>query len=363
MKKIHSTDITGPIKKLKDALPSISGNDGSKDNEVPQEIPRITNDTVSIHREDVLKSARKYIYPLSHSKSKIVIITSSIVIALVIIFFSYCTLALYKFHTTSQFLYKVTEVIPFPVARINGHFVSYNSYLFEIEHYIHYYHAEQGVNFSSTSGKQQLSNYEQQALNKVVDDSYVADLAAQYHIKVTNSQVNNQINIVQQQNRLGSNQAQLADVLKTYYGWSINDFKRELKLQLLTQDVVSRLDTSTWAQARNVLGQLNKGTSFATLASQYSDDTSTKSNGGQYVGTISKNDPNIPVQVITALFSLKAGQYSGIINTGYSLEIVKNISVQDGQITAAHISLNFKDISTFIAPLQQQGSTKIYIKF
>jgi hypothetical protein len=363
LKKIQPNDVFGPIKKIKDSLPSISDVTNRQTDQIStQEVPRITNETVSIHREDVLKGARKYIYPLSHSKNKIVIITTSLVVTFVLIFFSYCTLALYKFHSTSQFLYKVTSVIPFPIARLDGHFVSYNNYLFEIQHYIHYYQTEQAVNFNSVRGQLNLKNYEQQALNKVLNDAYINQLASTDHVSVSSTQVDNQINIVREQNRLGSNQSELQDVLKTYYGWSISDFKRELKTQLLAQDLVSKLDTNTHIQAQNVLNLLNKGGDFTTLAEQYSNDSSTKANGGQYSGTISQNNPSIPAQIITVLFTLKPGQYSGIINTGPSLEIVKNISQHGQQIQAAHISFNFKDVSTYLTPLKEHSKEKVYIK-
>jgi parvulin-like peptidyl-prolyl isomerase len=282
-------------------------------------------------------------------------------VAFILVFFTYCTLALYRYNSTSQFLYKVTSVIPFPIARVDGHFVSYNNYLFEIQHYIHYYQTEQGVNFNSTSGKEQLLNYEQQALNKVITDSYINQLASKDHVTVSSDQVNNQINVVRAQNRLGNNQAELADVLKTYYGWSINDFKRELKTQLLAQDLVSKLDTVTHSRAQNVLNLLNSGTSFSNLASEYSDDASTKANGGQYPGTISQNNPSIPAQIMAVLFTLKPGQHSGIINTGSTLEIVENISQHGQQIQAAHISFNFQDVNTYLAPLKQHSKEKIYI--
>src|SRR5581483_8558062 len=58
-------------------------------------VPRITNETVAEHREEVLSSARKYIYPLRHSSHRIVIISVSLFAAVVILFFSYCALALY----------------------------------------------------------------------------------------------------------------------------------------------------------------------------------------------------------------------------------------------------------------------------
>jgi len=362
LKKIQSNDVLKPIKKLKDSLPSISEvTNRQPDQPTTEDVPKITNETVSIHREDVLKGARKYIYPLSHSKHKIVVITTAIVVAFVVAFFTYCTLELYRYNSTSQFLYKVTSVIPFPIARVDGRFVSYNNYLFEVQHYIHYYQTEQGVNFSNQSGKEQLLNYEQQALNKVINDAYVQELAKKDNVVVTNSQINNQINVVREQNRLGNNQSELADVLKTYYGWSINDFKRELKTQLLAQDLVSKLDASTHSKAQSVLKLLNTGTSFSTLAAEYSDDASTKNNGGQYPGTIAQNNPSIPAQIMATLFALKPGQHSGIINTGSTLEIVENISQHGQQIQAAHISFKFQDISTYLEPLKQQSKNKIYI--
>ena len=91
--------------------------------------PRITNTTVAEHREEVLSSARKYIYPLQHSKHKIVLWSVSIFIITLVAFSAYCTAALYKLQSTSTFLYKVTEVIPFPIARIGNDFVAYENSL------------------------------------------------------------------------------------------------------------------------------------------------------------------------------------------------------------------------------------------
>lgn len=364
-------DITGPKRQIKAVksvikkqIENVSDKATPSSNEIPTKVPRITSETLSEHREDVLKSARKYIYPLEQSKNKIVIITTSLVLVLVVGFFTYCTLALYKFNDTSRFIYRVTQVIPFPVARVNGRFVSYESYLFELEHYIHYYQAEEGVNFNTQAGKQQLNYYEKLALNEVVDNVYVQELANQNHITVSNEQVNNAINVFRQQNRLGSSNAEFNSVLKTYYGWSVNDYKRELKNNLLKQDVVAVLDTGTQNKAKSVLNQLNSGADFATMASQYSDDTATKNNGGQYGFNITENSINVPPQVVAALFAIKQGQITGIINdspTSAGLEIDKNISDQNGQIQAAHIVFNFQPIDTYINPLKQKQPATTYI--
>src|SRR5574338_207998 len=69
-------------------------------------IPRITNETVAEHREEVLGAARKFIYPLQHSLRKIVSISAAIFGVLALAFVVYCLLALYKFNTTSTFIYR-----------------------------------------------------------------------------------------------------------------------------------------------------------------------------------------------------------------------------------------------------------------
>src|SRR3990167_450981 len=112
---------------------------------VGEELPsgRVTNETVAEHREAVLKGARRYIYPLQHTKHRLVVITVTLVVVGVLGFISYCSYALYQAKTSSDFMYKVTKVIPFPIARISSEFVPYEHYLFEIKHYTHYYENQQ----------------------------------------------------------------------------------------------------------------------------------------------------------------------------------------------------------------------------
>jgi hypothetical protein len=77
-----------------------------------QNVPRITNETVAEHRENVLKGARKYKYPLEHSKHRIVIISATLLAAAFIGFFVYVGLSLYRFQNTSLFTYRVTQILP-----------------------------------------------------------------------------------------------------------------------------------------------------------------------------------------------------------------------------------------------------------
>ncbi|MFI5275451.1 MAG: peptidylprolyl isomerase [Candidatus Saccharimonadales bacterium] len=333
----------------------------SKLTEAIESLPRITNETVAEHREELLRGARKYIYPLKHTKHRVVVVSVSLLITAAVLFFAYTILALYRFQSSSTFVYYVTQVLPFPVAKAGPEFVAYENYLFELRHYMHYYQTQQQVNFNSSAGQQQLNAFKKQAIQQVVQDAYVKQLAAKYNVSVSDQEVNNEVTLLRQQNRLGSSDQEFADVLKEFWGWSVNDFKRELKSQLLAQKVVSKLDTGTYARANSALQQLQNGADFNNVAKQVSDDTTTKDNGGQYGYVVSSTDQNLPPQVISELFKLSPGQTSGIINTGYTLEIVKVISVTNGKAQAAHIAFNFQPITSYVAPLQAQKKPHYYI--
>ena len=326
-----------------------------------QNLPRITNETVAEHREEVLSSARKYIYPLKHSARRVVTTSVGLFAVAVVLFLTYALLALYRFQSTSTFIYDVAQVIPFPVAKAGPHFISYESYLFELRHYIHYYQTQQQIDFNSESGKQQLQAFRKEALQNVVDDAYVKQLASENHIVVTDAEVNDEIALVRSQNRLGSNNQVFADVLREFWGWSVDDFKRELTQQLLAQKVVAKLDTQTRTRAQNVLNQIQAGADFATLAAQYSDDAGTKGNGGQYASPITSNSTDVPPQVVAEVAKLGVGQTSSLIDTGSSLEIVKVDAINGSQITASHIQFNFQPLSTYTQPLEAKQKLHTFI--
>jgi len=343
-------------------LPARRGTAESRVDEALSIVPRITNETVAEHREAVLSGARKYIYPLQHSKRRIVRISISLLVLAVVAFFTYCGVGLYKLQLTSGFIYDVTRVIPFPVAKAGPSFVGYESYLFELRRNMHYYETQQRTNFATRDGRVQLQRLKQQAMNAVITDAYTKQLAVKNNVSVSNQEVDAEVQLVRNQNRLGSNDRVFKDVLNEFWGWSVDDFKRELKQQLLQQKVASKLDTATQKRAASVLQQLQGGADFATLATQSSDDDPTRGTGGLYPTAIKRTDHNIAPHVTDELFKLKAGQISGIINTGYTLEIVKVIEVNGNSVRAAHIQFDFSDISTFIKPLKVQSKPSYFIK-
>lgn len=361
------TKISPKLKKPK--LPGVKGRRLSlrrrraeeKITEALSDVPRITSDTVEEHREEVLSSARKYIYPLTSSKHHVVRNSILILLAVIFVFFAACGLALYKLQANNGFIYGVTKVVPFPVAKVGNHWVSYESYLFELRRNMHYYHTQQHANFSTPGGKDQLKRLKLQAMAAAVQATYVNQLAKQYGVTVSDRAVDDEVTLLRQQNRLGNSDRVLKDVLNEFWGWNESDFKRELHQQLLQQAVVAKLDGDTNQRAQTALNRLEQGADFTQLAGQVSEDAATKASGGQYAAPITSNDRSLPPALTAQIAKLKPGQTSGIINTGYALEIVKVIDNNNGTIHAAHIQFRYKPITNYTHKLLKQEPVHEYI--
>ncbi len=335
----------------------------SQPEELDNKPARITNKNLAEHREEVLGRARRFIYPLQHSKHRLVMISFTILLGAIVVFFSYSVLALYKFKDNSPFLYQVTKIVPFPIARIGNDFVPYENYLFEINRYTHYYQTQQKQDFNSESGNEQLADFKKKAQQKVLNDAYVREIASQKGITVSDQEVDAEIEVIRSQNRIGNSQQEFENVLKEFWNWSTDDFKRSLKQQILNEKVIAALDTNAQNRANEAYSKLQNKKEFAEVARQYSEDPSTKEAGGRYSFMIDKNNRDISPKTVEALFKLKPGEYSPVINVGYGLEIVKNIQQKDDKIQAAHIIINFKDVSSYLGEIKDQHPARTYVSF
>lgn len=328
-------------------------------------VPKITNETVAEQRERVLSGARKYIYPLQHSKHRIVLVSSGIFIALILSFLTFCVVSLYKLQSTNTFVYRITQVLPFPVARQGKNFVSYENYLFELRHYMHYYENQQKLSFESESGKQQLQSYKQRALDKVIADMITKQAADERGVFVTNKDVEDQIDLARSQNRLGGSDKVFEDVLRDYWGWTINDYKRSLRGELLEQKLAAKVDEESAKRAADIASQLHSGADFKTLAASASADDQTKQAGGE-LGLIDKSDRDMSPQSIDALFKLAPGAVSEPIliayRGGFAYEIVKNIEAQGSKIKAAHVVILIKDFNEFLNDYKAGHPVKQYVR-
>lgn len=326
----------------------------------PTALVQITNDNLSEHRSEMLKGARKFIYPLQKTKHKVVIISSAIALISILGIFVVSMLGLYRYQSTSQYYYNLTKAIPFFVAKVGNKYVRYEEYLFEFNHLAYYYTKQNNADFTTVDGKNQLVQIKKQSLDRAVNNTYVRVIAKENNITVTDAEVEARINMLKDLSLLGANQASFEKVLQDFYGWTKEDFSRSIKNEILSEKVVDKLDTASRQKADEVLQKIAGGQDFAQVAKDYSEDTTTKDNGGLY-GYVSKNTRDLSPQVVSEIFKLGQNSTSGIINTGYTLEIIKNLEIKDETIKLARISIARKNIDEYINAKKETLKSKYYI--
>jgi parvulin-like peptidyl-prolyl isomerase len=357
MKKI------GNMKSLKNKAPSLKRvlkRGKTKPSPTVEQGTRITNDTVAQHREQILNAGKRFKYPLQHSKRRILVTSVLLVLVSLLIFGAFTWWQLYKSQASGTFIYRVTSIIPMDVATVDGSGVRYSDYLTILRSNMHYLDTQEGVNFKTADGQRQLASLRTRALAQAIQDAYVEKLAGQYHIAVTNQELNQEVGDIMNQQAYANSQQLYGKVIQEYYDLTFDQWKDSIKVQMLQIKVFSAIDTNAQQRAQSALSQLNAGADFSTLAKEVSDDPAGKASGG-IIGTLQKGKADLPIELENALFSLKTGQISGIIPSQQGLFILKAISVAGDQVQAADIFFKYTAFNQMLTQLQQEQKIKAYI--
>ncbi|MCA9334831.1 peptidyl-prolyl cis-trans isomerase, partial [Candidatus Saccharibacteria bacterium] len=79
-------------------------------------------------------------------------------------------------------------------------------------------------------------------------------------------------------------------------------------------------------------------------------------------GVVRKGKANLPAEVSDALFKLKKGQVSEVIETPTDYYIVKALDVVDkNNVKVAIIRIKVKDIASYLEEFRKDGEVKEYI--
>lgn len=317
---------------------------------------RVTKDTVRKHRDEVLSRGRKFKYPFQHSKHRVAI--TSLVLAIGgLLFLSAITgYQLYKRQSTSDFTYQVTQVIPFPVAKVDGNVVSYESYLFELKPSLYWLEQYGTTDLKSPDGIRQIEYYKKESLNRAIANTIARDLAESNNITVEDSEVDESVSRVE---ALGGN---LDQVVAEQYSFSVDDFKRLKRDALLRLKVAKALDKEAPKLAQKVVDEIAAGKSFEDAAKQYSDDVETKQLGGD-VGIIEKDKAKLRKEVVEQVFKLETGATSGVIETEngdyYIVKVTQKID--ENRVKLSLIRINVKGMDEYRQEYEKAGKVTRYI--
>lgn len=324
---------------------------------------RITNETVAEHREQILAGGRKFKYPVQYARHKLVINAILIVIASLVLMGAIGWWQLYPMQNTSMFMYRVTRVLPLPVASVNGEQVLYSDYLVQYR-LSEYYLSKYGeVKLDSADGKRQLAYFKRQSMDKAIAVAYARQIARDRDIAVTDKDVDDFIT-KERNTASGTVSQETYDAsIQMLYNQSPADYRLTIANGILKNRVAFAIDDNAAAQSRQALSlaQQTEG-DFAKVAADMAN-----SKGGKVVAGRSglvNNTSKYGGLRVADIAKLQEGKLSGILKseTDDGYYIVKVIEKNDTQTNFSYVHIPLTQMSADLARFKKEGKISEYIK-
>lgn len=283
---------------------------------------RITNDTVAEHRERILAGGRRFKYPIQYARHRLVfttVIVSVVFLALLTLFGWW---QLYPMQNTSAFMYRLTRIVPVPVAVVDGQRVPYSDYLVEYRASEYYLDKYGDIQLNTDDGKRQLNYIKRQSLNKAEKASYARKFAAEHNVSVSNQEIDDFISAERDTVNGRVSQDTYDSSMQLYYGETSSDYRLRIKNSMLETKVAFAIDSNASAQVKQAkaLIESNKGDFEATAKAME------KSKGGEitvgqsgFVDATSKFSGLRVSEVAKLSKDAVAGPIKSTTDSGYSL--------------------------------------------
>ena len=144
---------------------------------------------VEERREEVLKSGRKFKYPLQYAKHKTMLISIIVGILALVGLGAGGYYALYKANSTNDILYRLTTVLPIPVAKVDGDLVRYSDYLLIYKSTITPIEQQQGKLGDDETASAMRAHYQRTSLTNAENYAYAEKLARELGVTVSDADI------------------------------------------------------------------------------------------------------------------------------------------------------------------------------
>lgn len=290
----------------------------------------------------IKKSANRIIVWIS----AIIVVTFSLAAFL---FFSYWQI--YKLNSDSVVIEKISQIVPFPAAKVDNSFISYYDYLRNYQAAKKFYASQNFVDASQQDLKKIV--LEDRLINSVL----IKKLAKKYGLEVSSEDVENAINEIVANK---GSKKEVEDFLKEYYDLTLAEYKEYFTIPNLYYSKVEAAltddETVSGEAKKNIqqaLSRLRNGEDFYAVASDYKDSLT---NRDVYRG-------ELPQEIEDDLYAMDEGKYTDVVSLPGSFQIIK-LEKKDPELGVLNLSVIIVPtvaVEEVVKKEREQSEVKIYI--
>lgn len=333
------------IKKIKNKLP------GQPEHKTEKE-------KLEERREEILAQGRKYKYPMQFAKHRLVFITIGVSLAALIAAGVLGWVALYKTQNTSDLLYRITTVLPVPVAKIDGENVRYSDYLMIFRSSITPVEQQNGtISEDEDDTKSVRDFYKRTALTEAENYAYAIKLAKQLDIKVTDDMIDQAFDEHRKVGGTERSKESFLKVVKDNFDLTETEYRRMLYLSLVKIEVSKKIDSKATKLADEALAKVKSGASLADAAKSLDlgyEET------GDLIDVM-----NVDGGRSTLAYSMEKGQTSDVfVSTGGDCYyIIKVNDKAEGRVNYSSIIIPFTEFDARLKNVREENRVEEYIEF
>ena len=314
---------------------------------------------VEERREEVLARGRKFKYPLQWTKHRVVINTILIAVVTIAILVTSGWLALYQFGETGEMLFRITKILPIPVAQIDGENVLFSDYLMFYRSGMTSIERQSGQSVTEGDIETLRTEYKRAALTEAEEYTYAMKLAKEFGLTVTNEEIASEFNKHLSIGGTERSEAGFMKIIEENFGLTKDEYERMIYLTLLRAKVEMAIDENASQIAYRVETLLaeNNG-NYSSVADALGDQIEYQETGGMV------SNQNIDGGRAAEASKLEPGEQSGrfVSINGDGYYFVKLISKSDTEVNFVSIKVPFTEFNIRLAELRENGAVNEFIK-
>ena len=313
---------------------------------------------VEERREEVLAKGRKFKYPLQWTKHRIVISTALIALVIFAILTLSGYLALYRLGMTGDLLFRITKIIPAPVAVVDSESARFSDYLMLYRSSITSIERQSGNESDSGSLDFLRDEYKSAALLETEKYTYAIKLAKELDITVSNDEIKNEFDRHLKIGGIDRSEEGFLKIIEDNFGLTKSEYERMLYLTIIKAKVEMAIDENANNIAKKVEELLNSnGNNYGAVAEALGDAIHYEETGGLV------DNRNIDGGRASEASKLEPDQSSGkfVSMNGDGYYFVKLIKKTETEVNFVSIKIPFTEFENRFNVLKEEGKITEYI--